>query len=141
VTGYSDIAGNTTSHAFVYSGNTMADIGTLGGTASSGQGINASGQVTGASSTADDAVSHAFLYCNGAMTDLNNLIPNGLGIELFEAPAINDPGQIVANGSVNGDNLSHAFLLTPTPEPGTFALLLAGCGRIGLAIRRQHSTA
>ena len=119
----------------------MVDLGTLGGTSSYGYSINASGQVTGSASTAG-GISHAFVYSNGVLTDLNDLIPIGLGITLTEARAINDLGQIAANGSV-GTSINHSFLLTlpaDTPEPGTFALLLAGCCGIGWAIRRrQHS--
>src|SRR5437764_828073 len=62
MTGYSYITGNSTQHAFLYSGGSMQDLGTLGGTLSFGNGINASGQVVGGAYLAGDAVEHAFLY-------------------------------------------------------------------------------
>src|SRR5207248_5476162 len=40
-------------HAFVYSGDVMRDLGTFGGSFSSGSGINASGQVAGFASLND----------------------------------------------------------------------------------------
>jgi probable HAF family extracellular repeat protein len=52
---------------------TITDIGTLGGTFASVQGVDNSGQVTGFSSTENDAADHAFLYKNGTMTDLGSL--------------------------------------------------------------------
>ena len=40
---------------------------------------------------------------------------------------INERGQILGLGSVHGDgSYLHVFLLTPVPEPATWALLLAG---------------
>jgi len=52
---------------------TLTDLGTLGGTASFGYGINATGQVTGESQIAGDVAGRAFLYSNGTMTDLGTL--------------------------------------------------------------------
>jgi hypothetical protein len=56
------------------------------------------------------------------MKDLNSLIEPGLGITLTSAPDINDEGQIVANGYTPFVG-EHAFLLTPVPEPSTWALI------------------
>ena len=93
----------------------MTDLGTLGGTSSFGEGINASGQVTGDSNTTGNAALHAFLYtpANG-MVDLNTLLPSGSGWTLISAFAINDAGQITGSGT-NHSGFSHAFLLTPPP--------------------------
>src|SRR3982751_4757094 len=56
-------------HAFLYSNGQMTDLGTLGGSGSSGgYGINDAGQVVGGSDTSTDA-RHAFLYTDGQMTD------------------------------------------------------------------------
>jgi probable HAF family extracellular repeat protein len=115
VTGDSDTPYYAGGEAFLYSNGHMTDLGTLPGFAgSSAAGINSAGQVVG---TAFNGVSdRAFLYSNGHMTDLNTLIDPTLEIHLFLGKAINDKGQIVAQG---GDR---AFLLTPAPEPSTWAL-------------------
>ena len=60
------------------------------------------------------------------MYDLNNLIDPTLNLALFQATAINDQGQIVAT-----TNLGRTYLLTPVPEPSTWALL--GVALLGLA--------
>ena len=101
VTGYSDTATGG-QHAFLYSGGSMADLGTLGG-ASAGQGINASGQVAGYFYTTSGA-SHAFLYSGGRMTDIGTLggaNSRGLGI--------NNSGQITGYADTGG-GFYHAFL-------------------------------
>lgn len=85
------------------------------GAYSDGYAINDEGQVTGHSDSLGGP--HAFLYRDGQMVDLNGLIDPTLGITLTDATGINDHGHIVANGG------SHAYLLTPVPEPSTWALL------------------
>jgi len=49
---------------------TITDLGTLGGTFSQGQYVNANGAVSGKSTLPGDTVLHAFLWENGVMTDL-----------------------------------------------------------------------
>ena len=129
--GFSSATGNTASHAFLYSGSTMTDLGTLGGTDSNANAINASGQVVGTSDTTGDAAEHAFLYSGSTMTDLNTLIDPLSGWTLRIAMNINDAGQIVGTG-FNGSGQLHAYLLTPVPEPST--LLLLGISIVGLLI-------
>jgi probable HAF family extracellular repeat protein len=91
----------------------MADLGTLGGSDSFGQAINASGQVAGNTQTVGNSTFHAFLYTgtpgsDGVMTDLGTLGgPNSRG------DAINDAGQVAGWSTTPvGD---HAFLYTGTP--------------------------
>jgi probable HAF family extracellular repeat protein len=101
VVGYSVTAGSSTAgasqDAFLYSGGTMTDLGTLpGGSESIAYGINASGQIVGDSITASTGYWHAFLYSDGTMTDLG---PGG-------ANAINDSGQAVGG---LGSDLLFAF--------------------------------
>jgi probable HAF family extracellular repeat protein len=59
-------------YALLYSGGTMQDLGTLGGSPSGAYGINATGQVVGYSSIASGD-QHAFLYSGSAMQDLGTL--------------------------------------------------------------------
>lgn len=49
---------------------TVTDLGTLGGTFSQGQYVNANGAVSGKSTLPGDTVLHAFLWENGVMTEL-----------------------------------------------------------------------
>jgi probable HAF family extracellular repeat protein len=142
VVGESATAANAATHAFLYSGGIMTDLGTLtliGEGESVANGINASGQVVGASTITGNGF-HAFLYSGNSMTDLNSLLPAGSGWELLGASAINDSGQIVGIGSIKG--VQHAFLMnTDSPEPGSLALLSIGlvAGCLGRWLRpREH---
>ncbi len=77
--------------AFLYSGGTMNDLGTLpaGGT-TYGRAINSSGEVVGFAAL-PNGNDHAFLYSDDEMTDLGTL-PGGT---FSQAVAINDEGEIV----------------------------------------------
>ena len=104
VVGYSLTAGRDT-HAFLYSGGLMTDLGILTFPLySQANGINASGQVVGYWLAASGAT-HAFLYSNGAMTDLGSLP----GESESQATGINDSGQVVG-WSDPGNSITHAFL-------------------------------
>lgn len=82
-------AGGTTIQTVGYN---VIDLGTLpGGTFSSANGINNSGQVVGDSDS--DNGTRAFLYSNGTMTDLGTL-PGGSN---SSATGINNSGQVVGN--------------------------------------------
>jgi probable HAF family extracellular repeat protein len=110
--------------AFLWSSGTgIQDLGDLpgGSDQSAANGINDSGQVVGSSYAATG--DRAFLWSSGSgMFDLNDYLDaSGSGWTLYSARAVNDAGQIVGSGYIGGQ--PHAFLLTPVPEPGTFALL------------------
>ena len=127
------------SHAFLYSGGTMADLGTLGGQSSFATGVNDYGVVIGASYLPGDVYGHAFVYYgSGAIEDLNSLVDPSLGWTIEVADAINGSGQIAAEAyQENGEY--HAILLTPepTPEPSSVCLLLvAAFAFLGMKARR-----
>lgn len=115
-------------HAFLYSGGSMYDLGCLGSDQtklSRAYAINATGQVAGMSDTTADGYSHAFLWnptspnaTTGAMIDLGGLGPGGavLGNEIPRA--MNDYGQ-VAGVALGSASTGTAFLWTPTSPQGT----------------------
>lgn len=79
------------------------DIGSLGGTTGSVNGINEFGTVVGSSQTASK-VNHAFIFSGGVMTDLNNVVGtaltyNGAAVTLTSATSINNFGDVTAIGT------------------------------------------
>jgi 6-phosphogluconolactonase len=80
--------GNT--HAFINTGSSLMDIGTLGGTYGAGTSINNLNQIVGISSLANSMQNHLFLYAQNQMHDLG--APSG---ESFVNAAINHHGEIM----------------------------------------------
>ncbi len=107
-------------HAALFGGGLVTDLGTLGGAYSAALAINAKGDIVGWSTSSGTdykwAGRKAFLYRAGQMISLvHRLDPlTGAGWKLQTATGINDKGQIVGWGQHNGR--SRIFLLTPMPE-------------------------
>jgi probable HAF family extracellular repeat protein len=134
VTGYSYTTADAGLHAFLYDG-TMHDLGTLGGRISLARGINSHGDVAG-TAFLDDFTYHAFLFTSGGgMMDLNSLVDPASGWDFMDAWEIQNNGQIIGYGTLGDD--THTFLLSPIPEPATWAL--AVCALLALGIRRLFS--
>ena len=131
----------------------MIDLGNLGADAngvgySHANAINDADQIVGSSYFSRNGrlvESHAVIsYGGSSFQDLNDLVLKNTGslydYVLTEAFDINESGQIVAVGyskQLGMEDGYRAFLLTPVPEPETFALLLAGLGLLGIVRRRK----
>ena len=87
-----------TYRAAVWNGATATDLGTLGGSHSTANGINDSGQVVGWSEMSGDVTRHAFLWNSGTLTDLGTL-----GGSWSYASAINSSGQVAGWANTSGD--------------------------------------
>ena len=131
VTGAFDFDAGIVRHAFLFSGGSMTDLGTLpGGNRSAGSAINDSGQITGDSTVAGGLFDHAFLYSNGTMTDLGTL-PGGTS---SQGNAINDSGVVVGQADTAKSDL-HAFITqgNSLTDLGTLAGGTTGVGYTSIA--------
>ena len=131
-----------TEHATIWDGATQTDLGTLGGNSSAALSINNFGQVVGWSNIFGYSTLHATIWNGTTPTDLNNFLSMSevnAGWYLEYAQGINDNGWIVGNAHNSITGLDHAFLLTPVPEPETYAMFLAGLGLMGFIARRRKN--
>jgi probable HAF family extracellular repeat protein len=97
-------SGVADTHAFLYSGGAMTDLGTLGGTWSEATGINDSGQIVGRSWTTTYGEWNSFLYSNGKMTGF----PGGQDIVINNSGQIGLGRDINNNGQIVGSSGNHA---------------------------------
>jgi probable HAF family extracellular repeat protein len=113
VVGNSDLPGDTTFHAFLWTRRTgMQDLGTLSGdVASLSISINSAGSVVGASLDASGNP-RAFLWRNGVMTDLNTLIAGDSPLYLLTGCSINSRGEITGLGLTSTGEV-HTYLASP----------------------------
>lgn len=113
IAGYSNLAGDSTHHAFRWTSGNMKDLGTLGGSSSSASWLNDDGDVVGSSNMPGDqdengwVVEHGFLWSRGVMTDLGTVA----GFSCSRAYFINSAGQVVGESfPCDFSEPAHAFL-------------------------------
>jgi hypothetical protein len=85
-----------------------------------------------------------FLYANGETIMLDDIVAaqGYAGWYVRYAHDINDSGQILLELGSNAGGERRELLLTPTlpvPEPGTWAMLLAGLACVGMVKRRARA--
>jgi len=114
VVGNSDLPGDTTFHAFLWTkGTRMQDLGTLSGdVASLSISINDAGTIVGASLDASFNL-RAFLWEKGVMIDLNTLIAGDSPLYLLTGCSINSRGEITGLGMTSTGEI-HTYLASPT---------------------------
>jgi probable HAF family extracellular repeat protein len=119
VVGASDLTGDATSHAFLWTSKTgMQDLGTLpGDVISAGLGINDSGEIVGVSLDQNFNL-HAYIRRHGHMTDLNDLITGDSSLLLVLPCSINARGEITGLAVDTRTGEPHGFLATPVHSAG-----------------------
>jgi probable HAF family extracellular repeat protein len=111
----------TQARAFIWQGNGLQDLGTLGGNDAFASIINESGLVFGLSYTDTEPndttgvpTVHPFLWKNGRMRDLGSLggtlsLPGSI-TSFWTGPILNERGQAIGTSTLPGDEFWHAFL-------------------------------
>ena len=111
--GWSEVTPYGFEHGVLWRGDSVQDLGTLGGVQSEALAVDNSGRIVGwARLVGYLPPRHAFLWQNRAMTDLGTF-----GGDESVAEAINDSGQVV--GWLGNVDAKHAFLW----QNGQFSLL------------------
>jgi len=140
VVGASDLSGDATSHAFLWTRETgMQDLGTLpGDVISAAIGINDRGEIVGVS--LDQYFNlHAYILRHGQMTDLNDLITGDSPLLLLLPCSINARGEITGLAVDTRTGEPHGFLATPVQSAGGSAKAAPAVQRSGDGIRAALS--
>ncbi len=110
IVGWCDKMGGV-ERAFLYSGGTMQDLGTLGSSPGKGYSeayaVNRAGQVVGMSTLFDTSINQAFLYGGGTMTSLGSLAGPTRNSSAY---GLNNLGVVVGESDVTDSVSPHAFV-------------------------------
>lgn len=136
--------------AFIYGNGAMTDIsadlraGALSSWTSQAVDINDRGQVlvNASFNEAGRFFSRLFLWDHGIVTDLTPWLEQAAGIDsilpnVFLNASLNEVGQVLVRFAHHSSGAVTPYLLTPVPEPATFALMLAGLLAFGMVQRRR----
>jgi probable HAF family extracellular repeat protein len=112
--GVSDLAGDTTSHGFLWTKATgMQDLGTYpGDIGSAAISINDQGVIAGLSVIDAKGDSRAVVWNNGVLTDLNTLVQHNPPLYLITACAVNNKGEISGLGVTSSGEI-HTYRAAP----------------------------
>ncbi|MQA39981.1 PEP-CTERM sorting domain-containing protein [Rugamonas aquatica] len=111
--------------------------------------LGAAAQVSGRSASgltlmSDSPVPNSLVYSNGHYSQITDLLisPNDYSSVFFQYNTdINASGQILVAGWDINQQQTATYLLTPVPEPETWAMLVAGLGMLGWTARRRRTVA
>nr|WP_166870313.1 FxDxF family PEP-CTERM protein [Massilia mucilaginosa] len=132
-----DQSGYVTS-AFVYANGAMTDLGWGAQRSSNAVDINELGQIVGYGADASGQ-QRGFIYQNGQLLQLDTAVDPLDNWIIKTTYSINDNGLILADACKLG--VCGTVVLSPVPEPETYAMMLAGLGLLGFCARRRARAA
>nr|WP_167235203.1 FxDxF family PEP-CTERM protein [Massilia genomosp. 1] len=120
--------------AFVYANGAMTDLGWGAQGSSNAVDINELGQIVGYGADANGQT-RGFIYQNGQLLQLDTAVDPSANWIIKATYSINDKGLILADACKLG--VCGTVVLSPVPEPETYAMMLAGLGLLGVCARRR----
>lgn len=112
IAGFSSLTGNKATHAVLWNGTALTDLGTLGGLYSAAYDVNALGDIVGSASIALDAEQHAFLWQANALPKMKDL--GTLGGTFSEARGVSSTGDVVGYSFTVNNTDQKAFIWDST---------------------------
>ncbi|MCE3603638.1 FxDxF family PEP-CTERM protein [Massilia sp. P8910] len=124
--------------AFVYANGALTDLGWGAQRDSNAVDINELGQIVGYGADANGQ-NRGFIYQHGQLVQLDTVVDPSANWVIKSTYSINDHGLILADACKLG--VCGTVVLSPVPEPETYAMMLAGLGLLGFCARRRAHAA